>query len=247
MTPRGWTTAKFGDVAELKYGKSLSAKQRKGGKVPVVGSNGVIGYHDTPLVSGPGIVIGRKGSAGSATWIDSDFWPIDTAFYVNPMAEEGVDARWLYYAISMLRFDKFSEGPVPGLNRHSVAELQLKMPTPIEQRKIAMVLTSVDDAIERGYAVIDQIWSVKRGLMQQLLTRRQGRKRRLSECAKVNVELLGTKGPSFLLQYLDIGAIERPGIIGRGRTLRFSDAPTRARRIARDGDVLVSTVRAVSS
>lgn len=68
--------------------------------------------------------------------------------------------------------------------------------------------------------------------------------RRLGECARVNAEQLGSKtDPNFLLEYLDIGAIERPGTIGSSRTLRFCDAPSRARRLARDGDVLVSTVR----
>ena len=40
-----------------------------------------------------------------------------------------------------------------------------------EQRKIAAILSSVDDAIEKTQAVIDQVEVVKRGLMQELLTR----------------------------------------------------------------------------
>ncbi len=40
-----------------------------------------------------------------------------------------------------------------------------------EQRKIAAILSSVDDAIEKTQAVIDQVQVVKRGLMQKLLTR----------------------------------------------------------------------------
>ena len=40
-----------------------------------------------------------------------------------------------------------------------------------EQRKIAAILSSVDDAIEKTQAVIDQVQIVKRGLMQELLTR----------------------------------------------------------------------------
>ena len=40
-----------------------------------------------------------------------------------------------------------------------------------EQRKIAAILSSVDDAIEKTQAVIDQVQVVKRGLMQELFTR----------------------------------------------------------------------------
>ena len=39
-----------------------------------------------------------------------------------------------------------------------------------EQREIAAILSSVDDAIEKTQAVIDQVQVVKRGLMQELLT-----------------------------------------------------------------------------
>ena len=40
-----------------------------------------------------------------------------------------------------------------------------------EQRRIAAILSSVDEAIEKTQAVIDQMQVVKRGLMQELLTR----------------------------------------------------------------------------
>ena len=49
--------------------------------------------------------------------------------------------------------------------------LQLAVPPLPEQRKIATILSSVDDAIEKTQAVIDQVQIVKRGLMQELLTR----------------------------------------------------------------------------
>ena len=40
-----------------------------------------------------------------------------------------------------------------------------------EQRKIAAILSSVDDAMEKTRAVIDQVQIVKSGLMHDLLTR----------------------------------------------------------------------------
>lgn len=163
VAPRRWKTVKFGDVASLRYGKPLPESRRKGGPVPVFGSNGIVGYHDEPLISGPGIVIGRKGAAGIATWVDSDFWPIDTTYYVDRTGE--VDARWLYYVISMSQLERLKQGPVPGLNRHSVSELKLKVPPLYEQRKIAAILSSVDDAIVKTQAFIDQVQVSKRSLV----------------------------------------------------------------------------------
>ena len=66
----------------------------------------------------------------------------------------------------------------------------------------------------------------------------------LGSLARVNPEQLGSKtDPDYLMEYLDIAAIEQPGFIGGGRTLRFAEAPSRARRVVRNGDILVSTVR----
>ncbi len=66
----------------------------------------------------------------------------------------------------------------------------------------------------------------------------------LDSLARVNPEQVGNRtDPEHLLEYLDIAAIEQPGVIGATRTLRFSEAPSRARRLARNGDILVSTVR----
>ena len=47
----------------------------------------------------------------------------------------------------------------------------VSVPTLRKQRKIAAILSSVDDAIDKTQAVIDQVQVVKRGLMQELLTR----------------------------------------------------------------------------
>ena len=67
---------------------------------------------------------------------------------------------------------------------------------------------------------------------------------RLGELAKVNPEQLGNRtDPNYVLKYLDIAAIEQLGAIGASRTLSFAEAPSRARRRARAGDILVSTVR----
>src|SRR5881296_1548165 len=67
--PRGWPVTKLGDLLELAYGRALKAEDRRDGNVPVYGSNGQVGWHDQRLVSGPGIVVGRKGNPGIATWV----------------------------------------------------------------------------------------------------------------------------------------------------------------------------------
>ena len=80
--PEGWEVKVLGELIELAYGKALKADERKNGSIPVYGSNGQVGWHDERLVAGPGIVVGRKGNPGVVTWAHSNFYPIDTTFYV---------------------------------------------------------------------------------------------------------------------------------------------------------------------
>ena len=56
-----WSERLWRDVATLEYGKGLRDEMRQG-PVPVFGTNGQIGWHDEPLCTHPGVVIGRKGA-----------------------------------------------------------------------------------------------------------------------------------------------------------------------------------------
>ncbi len=49
--------------------------------------------------------------------------------------------------------------------------------------------------------------------------------------------------PDKVIRYIDIGAVGRGKLISRPESLHFKDAPLRARRIVREGDTIVSTVR----
>ena len=116
--PEGWEVNTLGDVMELAYGKTLKADERKGGSVPVYGSNGQIGKHDKSLVVGPGIVVGRKGNPGIVTWAHTDFYPIDTAFYVVPN-DESMSLLFLFFALAAQDLPSVSaDSAVPGLNRN---------------------------------------------------------------------------------------------------------------------------------
>lgn len=57
------------------------------------------------------------------------------------------------------------------LSRQAVANLVVPVPPLPEQRKIAEILSAVDDAIEKTEAVIEQVRRAKQGLAQQLLAR----------------------------------------------------------------------------
>jgi type I restriction enzyme S subunit len=116
--PAGWQVTNLGDLMELAYGKALRAQDRRCGQVPVYGSNGQVGWHEEGLVTGPGIVVGRKGNPGIVTWSPSDFFPIDTTFYVLPR-DDWISLHFLYFALRVQDLPSVSaDSAVPGLNRH---------------------------------------------------------------------------------------------------------------------------------
>ena len=87
-----------------------------------------------------------------------------------------LDGVYLFYALgdshAKRQFQQYANGITRfGLRAGDIARVSIPLPAFSEQRKIAAILSSVDDAIEKTRAVIDQVQVVKRGLMQELLTR----------------------------------------------------------------------------
>ena len=139
-----WPTVRLADILSLEYGRALRRDARDpNGNIPVAGSNGIDGWHTQALVQGPGIVVGRKGSAGRVTWFDEDFWPIDTTYYVQ--LKINCELRWVYYLLGFLQLDRLSlVTGVPGLNRNDAYRLSFGLPPLSEQRRIVEILDQAD-------------------------------------------------------------------------------------------------------
>ena len=114
---------KLKDVLDLKYGKALKADNRTIGKYPVFGSSGIVGSHESYLVDGPGIVVGRKGNVGSVFWSFDNFWVIDTAYYV----ESKISLYYLYFNLKEQHFVN-TDAAVPGLNRNIAFDNPIILP-----------------------------------------------------------------------------------------------------------------------
>jgi type I restriction enzyme S subunit len=128
--PEGWERKPLRQIATLNYGKALKAELRVPGTYPVYGSSGEVGTHEKALCKGPGIIIGRKGNVGSVFWIDRDFYPIDTVYFIN--CEES--NLFLFHALQSVQFIN-TDVAVPGLNRDMAYSREILIPniTVLEQ------------------------------------------------------------------------------------------------------------------
>lgn len=131
--PEGWKVRKLGDVVALNYGRALKQDKRCNGDVSVYGSSGVVGFHNEALVKGPGIILGRKGNVGSVYWCDTDFFVIDTAYYVTSQ----LPLRYVYHMLPGLNFIN-GDAAVPGLSRNQAYALHVLVPPPVFLEKFSV-------------------------------------------------------------------------------------------------------------
>ena len=131
----GWSVAPVGWLLEFRYGKGLKASERLAtGPVPVFGSNGIVGYCETPLTEVPSIIVGRKGSAGALNLCNGPSWTTDVAYFVE--APDYYDLRFLLIGLQALDLGSLGKGVKPGLSRSDAYDLPLSVPPLAEQHRI---------------------------------------------------------------------------------------------------------------
>jgi type I restriction enzyme S subunit len=143
----GWTRTLLGEVVTLQRGFDLPERFRLPGKVPIVSSSGITGFHADSKVHGPGVVTGRYGTLGEVFYLENDFWPLNTTLWVKDF--KGNDPRFISYLLATLNLGHHNAaGAVPGLNRNALHLLPVTIPPPLIQKKIASLLCAYEDLME---------------------------------------------------------------------------------------------------
>lgn len=123
-----WKDGVLEQLIDLKYGKALKQEHRSGSGYPVVASSGIVGFHKDYLVQAPGIVIGRKGTLGKVYFMEDNFYPIDTSYFIQSKTS-GSNLIFEYYLLKSLDFANMnSDSAVPGLNRNIALSTQIQIP-----------------------------------------------------------------------------------------------------------------------
>lgn len=168
--PEDWDCIPFSKFVAIQRGHDLTARQRQRGDIPVMGSAGLNGYHDTAKAKGPGVVIGRSGASyGQAHWCEVDFWPHNTALYVTDFF--GNDPRFAFYALRETDFSRHNSGGAQqSLNRNFIAGVLMARPPEKEQVAIRRCLDDMDAANDAWFKLIAKKRGLRNGVMQRLLT-----------------------------------------------------------------------------
>ncbi|GHO85258.1 N-6 DNA methylase [Dictyobacter formicarum] len=127
-----WPSKQLGEIITLQRGYDLPKTQFKEGDVPVIGSNGIIGYHNEKKEKGPGVVTGRSGTIGKVHLIESDyFWPHNTALFVKEF--NGNNCKFIKYLLESIDLKSLGDNvaAVPSLDRKNAHRVPVFLP-PLE-------------------------------------------------------------------------------------------------------------------
>lgn len=147
----------FKNVCTLEYGASLPKGSRIDGPYPVLGSNGITGYHNEFLVEGPTIVVGRKGSAGEVTYVADNCYPIDTTYFVKLVNPAVCEIKYLFHVLKTLDLPSLKGGAgIPGLNRSDVYDArEIPLPPLAVQQEIVAEIESYQKIIDGARQVVE--------------------------------------------------------------------------------------------
>ena len=205
------------------------------------------------------LVFARTGaSVGKSYRYDKKDGPLVFAGFLIRMSPdpEKLEPAFLAYCVQSGRYWEWVatmsiRSGQPGINGQEYAMFHIPLPPIPEQRAIAEALSDVDELLAALGALIAKKRAVKQAAMQQLLTGKSRllgfsgtwEMKRIGDISDVDPENLpsGTN-PDFTFNYISLEQVDAGRLLGYSEE-RFRTAPSRARRVLRYGDVLMSTVR----
>lgn len=183
MVPKGWEVIKLGDVIKLSSGDTkpndLERAQSESNPYPVYGGNNIMGYSGQKNSIMPIVLIGRVGEyCGVTRYVEQNCWVTDNALFTKEV-DACIDIEYL--ALNLKQYDLArlrNKGGQPLISQKPIYGLSLLLPPLPEQKEIAKILSTWDEAITTTEQLLANSQQQKKALMQQLLT---GNKRLLDK------------------------------------------------------------------
>ena len=258
VIPSEWQVARIGDLFESTAGGDFDPTRSSGVQsdrhpYPIyangLSQEGLYGFCNYAENRPGSITVTARGTLGKASYRDTPFAAIGRLLVLVPKVR--MDARFFSNYINHgVHFAVESTG-VPQLTAPQVARYLLPVPSEPEQRAIAEALSDVDGLLGSLETLIAKKRAIKQAAMQQLLTGKtrlpefsgKWKMKRIGDISDVDPENLpsGTS-PDFTFNYISLEQVDAGRLLGYLQ-VKFCTAPSRARRVLRYGDVLMSTVR----
>ena len=147
-----WKKVRLGEAAVMKRGKYITRSDTRPGNIPVIlGGQEPAYYCDEANHTGPCIVISRSGaSAGFVSYWQQPIFVTDGFLFE---AKERSSIHYLYYCLKAnqsLLGNLQNATAIPHVRGEDLKDFEIPLPPLPTQRKIAAVLSSLDDKIENN-------------------------------------------------------------------------------------------------
>lgn len=160
-----WVSTTWGELVELRYGRSLKGYKDSDGEFPVYGTNGPVGWCSKPLCDFPSVIVGRKGAYRGIHYSDKPFFVIDTAFYINPKVD--LNLKWAYYALLLVDINGMDSGSaIPSTSREDFYAIPVKVPPRGIQNWVVEQLDSYNEKIEINRKINVSLESIAQALFK---------------------------------------------------------------------------------
>lgn len=176
--PSNWQSTTIRQICELGRGRVISQEEinEHPGPYPVYSSqtsnNGEMGYLNSFDFEGEWITWTTDGAnAGTVFYRSGRFNCTNVCGTLSAKNEGSTDLRFLHYHLGKIAKNYVSYLGNPKLMNDVVGSIALHLPPLPEQKKIARILTTVDNLIEKTKALIEKYKAIKQGMMHDLFTR----------------------------------------------------------------------------
>ena len=162
-----WKICELGNLIKFQRGHDLPKSKMVAGKYPVVGSNGIIGWHNEYTTEAPSITVGRSGNVGNPFIYYGRSWSHNTTLYIKEY--KNTDPVFIYYFLKTLNLSNYAGGSaVPTLNRNHIHTLKVSVPETIEeQHNIGMFLKLFDDKIQQNIRINKNLEQQAQAIFQE--------------------------------------------------------------------------------
>ncbi len=162
-----WEEGKLGDLIDVKYGKDH--KKLLDGKIPVIGSGGVMRYADTALYNKESVLIPRKGSLNNVMYINEPFWTVDTMFYTE-MRRPNI-AKFVYHLMKGQDLANMNVGSaVPSMTTEVLNNIPIDIPPQEVFDKFENAVVSLYNKKEQNNKQVITLTETRDGLLGRLMS-----------------------------------------------------------------------------
>ena len=170
VVPEGWQVSPLGSLAIVNWGNtSLTKDNYAETGFPAYSAAGNDGLVPNAEHTDVGVVLSAIGARCGRTFLTPQKW---TAIKNTiTILSDNQDIRFLYQVFNFSEVWNKSGGAQPFISLGDARKTPILHPPLPEQKKIASILTSVDEVIENTQKQIDKLQDLKKATMNELLTK----------------------------------------------------------------------------